>query len=463
MKKKYAIIDIETTGGRASQEKITEIAIVLHDGEKILDTYETLINPERAIPYHITSLTGITQAMVEDAPKFYEVAKEIVRMTDGAIFVAHNVRFDYSFIKEEFKSLGYTFSKRQLCTVRLSRKAFPGLRSYSLGNLIKHFKIKVNDRHRAMADTMATVELFEKILEQERSLVDIDDLINMSVKESLLPKNLTINRLHALPEECGVYFFHNKKGRVVYVGKSKNIQKRVMQHFTKVTDKASKLQKQVYDISYELMGSELIALLYESHLIKQLNPSINRAQRQKYFPILVYHYKDEKGYICFDVAKNVAANRAKLNVISEYPTAIRAKSAIKYVRHEFELCAYYCNLEVSKQPCFNYHIKKCFGACIEEEAVEVYNDRAHEAIKELSTIFKKDFIILDEGRNKEEHAVVLVEGGEYKGFGYIEKEFLDNDLEILRDAITPYRSYPESTRIIQRFLAGKHRAKIIEF
>jgi len=275
LKKKYAIIDIETTGGRASREKITEIAIVLHDGEKILDTYETLINPERPIPAMITRLTGITSDMVKDAPKFYEVAKKIVEMTEGAIFVAHNVRFDYSFIKEEFRSLGYTFSKRQLCTVRLSRKAFPGLRSYSLGKLIKHFRIKVNDRHRAMADTMATVQLFEMILKQDNSFDTVQDMVNMSVKEALLPENLTMDRLHALPEECGVYFFHNKKGRVVYVGKSINIRKRVMQHFSKVTEKANKLQ-QVYDISYELTGSELVALLYESQLIKQLAPSINR-------------------------------------------------------------------------------------------------------------------------------------------------------------------------------------------
>ena len=167
MSKTYAIVDIETTGGKATRHRITEIAIVLHDGKKILDQWETLINPECYIPHGITELTGITQEMVQDAPKFYEVAKTIVEKTEKAIFVAHNVRFDYGFLREEFKRLGYTFSRRQLCTVRLSRKAFPGLRSYSLGKLIKHFGIKVNDRHRAMADTLATVELFEKILRQE--------------------------------------------------------------------------------------------------------------------------------------------------------------------------------------------------------------------------------------------------------------------------------------------------------
>ena len=145
MKKKnlYAVVDIETTGGLARRDKITEIAIVLFDGNQIIDRYETLINPERSIPYEITRITGITDDMVVSAPRFYEVAKKIVEMTEGAIFVAHNVRFDYSFLREEFTSLGFTFTRRQLCTVVLSRKSFPGLRSYSLGNLIRHFGITV--------------------------------------------------------------------------------------------------------------------------------------------------------------------------------------------------------------------------------------------------------------------------------------------------------------------------------
>ena len=242
MKKKYAIIDIETTGGRADREKITEIAIILHDGEKILDKWETLINPERAIPYNITQITGITDRMVADAPKFFQVAKKIVEMTEGAIFVAHNVRFDYGFIREEFRRLGFTYMRKQLCTVRLSRKAFPGIKSYALGNLIKHFGIKVNARHRAMADTAATVEILEMIFQKEKSEDDVLDMINLGVKESKLPANITMEKLHELPEETGVYYFLNKKGKVIYVGKSINIKKRIIEHFTSKTDKAYKLQ-----------------------------------------------------------------------------------------------------------------------------------------------------------------------------------------------------------------------------
>jgi len=184
--KKYAIIDIETTGGMAKRDKITEIGIVIHDGEKIVDTYESLINPGRHIPPNITRITGITDDMVADAPRFYEVAKTIVEMTEGAIFVAHNVRFDYSFIKEAFNDLGYTFSKRQLDTVRLARKTFPGLKSYSLGNLIKHFGIKVNARHRALEDAIATTELLELIFAKEDSADNIKMYINRRMWSLLL-------------------------------------------------------------------------------------------------------------------------------------------------------------------------------------------------------------------------------------------------------------------------------------
>ncbi|MFT5385949.1 MAG: DNA polymerase-3 subunit epsilon, partial [Saprospiraceae bacterium] len=230
-KKIYAVVDIETTGGRAHADKITEIAVVRHDGENILDTYQTLVNPEMAIPYNITQITGITQDMVADAPKFFEVAKKVVEMTDDAIFVAHNVRFDYNFLQQEFRRLGYSFTKRQLCTVRLSRQAFPGLPSYSLGNLIKYFNIKVNDRHRAYDDAIASAKLLEMALNQDGSEDKISQLVDLGIKESQLPQNITLEKLHDLPEECGVYYFHDKAGDLVYIGKSINIKKRVMEHF----------------------------------------------------------------------------------------------------------------------------------------------------------------------------------------------------------------------------------------
>ncbi|MEM8906360.1 MAG: exonuclease domain-containing protein, partial [Bacteroidota bacterium] len=341
----YAIIDIETTGGRASRDRITEIAIVLHDGETIVDRWESLINPERAIPYNITQITGITQEMVSDAPRFFEIAKRVVEMTQGAIFVAHNVRFDYSFIKEEFKRLGYTYTRRQLCTVRLSRKAFPGLRSYSLGKLIQHFSIQVDQRHRAMADTLATTTLLEKILQKEHSQNDINELINLGIRQSQLPATITLDILHALPEECGVYYFHNKNGDIIYVGKSINIKKRVMEHFAKQTEKARKLYEAVTDISFEVTGSELVALLFESHEIKTHHPRINRAQRARAFPYVIFSYYNEEGYLCLKTGRATAKEKKDLNVLREFPKLSSVKGMLNRILEEFELCQTYCSID----------------------------------------------------------------------------------------------------------------------
>ncbi len=196
MSKRYAIVDLETTGGRAARHRVTEVGIVIFDGEKIVETYETLVNPECSIPRGITEITGITMDMVGRAPRFHEVAKRIVELTEGAIFVAHNARFDYSFLRAEFERLGYTFSRKQLCTVRLARKAFPGLKSYSLGKLIEHFGITVDARHRALADAAATTELLQRILGRRGSEDEIKTMVNLGIKESRLPKSLPLDRHH---------------------------------------------------------------------------------------------------------------------------------------------------------------------------------------------------------------------------------------------------------------------------
>ena len=308
MKKKYAIIDVETTGGKASRDRIIEIAIVIHDGTQILESWESLINPETLIPWNITVLTGINDQMVADAPKFYEVARKIVELTEGAIFVAHNARFDYSFVGEEFKRLGYTYTRKQLCTLRLARQTLPGLYAYGLDALSRHFNIHNHARHRAMGDVQATIKVLEYILQHEDNREKAELLINLGIKEAMLPNNLSLEVIHSLPEACGVYYFHNEPGEVIYVGKSINIQKRIAEHFADKTEKARKLQEQVHDISFEITGSELLALIHESFEIKRLLPGINRAQRTRQFAGAIYAYTDLKGYRCLVFGKNSAKN-----------------------------------------------------------------------------------------------------------------------------------------------------------
>ncbi|MEM1215273.1 MAG: exonuclease domain-containing protein [Bacteroidota bacterium] len=458
---KFAIVDIETTGGRASRDRITEIGIVIHDGTQVVKTYETLLNPQTYIPAGIVQLTGITQEMVQEAPLFHEVARKIVEMTEGAIFVAHNVRFDYGFLRAEFARLGYTYSRKQLCTVRMMRKAFPGLPSYSLGNLIRHYGLKVDARHRALADAAATAELLEMILAKEQNKEEVRLMVNLGIKESKLPKGITLNQIHDLPEECGVYYLHNKNGDVVYVGKSINIKKRIADHFADTTTKGQRLQKHVADISYELTGSELIALLLESQEIKRLSPPINRAQRRASFPFAIHTYHNDEGFRCFDVIRNNAKARKEYEVISEYPTMSRAKGRLNFMVKKFELCSRFCHLHPGKGACFHYHLKQCHGSCTGKEGPDDYNLRADLALERLCTVFDDDFFLFDRGRNDEEKSVVLVENGHFAGFGYVDSSTPQDPIS-LRDAVTTYPSYPDTARIILRFMSNHPKAKVVK-
>ena len=455
----YAIVDIETTGGRANRDRITEVGIVRFDGHQILETYETLINPECYIPYGITEITGITQAMVADAPRFFEVAKRIVEMTEGAIFVAHNVRFDYGFLRASFKRLGYTFSRKKLCTVKLTREVFPGLPSYSLGNLINHFDIEVAQRHRALADAVATTELLRHLIGGAFDKDKAGELINLGVKSALLPIGWSIEDVHKYPEACGVYYFHDSDGDVIYVGKSINIKKRIATHFAKDTDKARKLQQFTDHITYEVTGSELLALLLESEEIKRLMPKVNRAQRRRSFPYVICQ-EEKNGVLSFQAQKVLAKQKKELVVLNELPSLSIAKNRLRLAIDHWSLCPKFCGLESGNGPCFDYHMGKCRGICIGEESPQTYQQRAMDAVGFLKRTFDEDFFIVEPGRTDEERALILVDAGNCKGFLYVSQEEL-NQPEMLREQVKPFRYQPEMLRIIQGYLAKHPRTKII--
>jgi DNA polymerase-3 subunit epsilon len=459
----YAIVDLETTGGMARRDKITEIGIVLFDGNNIIDKFQSLVNPERSIPPEITRITGITNEMVADAPKFYEVAKEVVERTEGAIFVAHNVRFDYSFLREEFTRLGYTYTRRQLCTVRLARNNFPGLRSYSLGNLIQHFDIEVNARHRALDDALATTELLKYVLQKDHGEFTIRQIINAGIRESKLPKGITLDFLHNLPETPGVYYFYNSYQKVVYVGKSKSLKSRVMQHFAKTTLKAEKLAKMVASISVEETGSELIALLLESREIKTLQPEVNKAQRTKNYPYFIHTYKDENGYINYQWLKSSIKARKNKNVLNHYGSKQGAISHLIGMAKELNLCLDKLGLKDRPGPCYKYSMEECFGACVGEEEAESYNERALLGNELLKRVFDKNFIIQVEGRSKDEIGVVLIEDGNYKGFGYISIEDFQYGIEEIKEAINYEPENPEVNRIIYTYLNKNPSLRITYF
>lgn len=455
----YTIVDIETTGGMPNRDRITEIAMVKIKNGVITDRYESLVYPERSIPTEITRITGITNAMVENAPRFYEIAKNIVEFTEDAVFVAHNVRFDYNFIREEFKSLGYTFSKKVLCTVKLSRKVFPGLRSYSLGNLIQHFGISVANRHRAMDDVLATADIFLKILNRADHEEDIEHMVDGGIKELNLPGNITMDYLHGLPEEPGVYYFYNIHGTVIYVGKSINIKSRIFQHFGTIDSKTEKLSKQSHSISYELTGNELIAMLLESSEIKSLHPEINKAQRTREYPYFIYAYHDDQGYLCFGYDRTGKKNEKNKNILSYVATKQGAKGSIYHAVKTFSLCPGKCSLNECGSDCFYLRSLECAGAALSLESPEDYNERAAEGRDMLLKIFSEDFFLILDGRTMDEKSLVLVQDGHYRGYGYIVKDDLDFGVEEWFEAIAFVRPTPEYDRIVSQFIQRNKKYK----
>ena len=262
----YAILDIETTGGQFNEEGITEIAIYKFDGHEVIDQFISLVNPEKPIQPFVVKLTGINNAMLRSAPKFYEIAKRIIEITQDCILVAHNTSFDYRILRTEFNRLGYDYVKPTLCTVELSQKLIPGQASYSLGKLVRSLGIPVTDRHRASGDAMATVKLFKMILAKDIEKEIIIGLIKAEIKKGLSPKLLDI--VESMTARTGIYYIHNEKGDLIYIGKSKNIKKRINQHFTGTSGKSKKIQREVFAVTYEETGNELIALLKESEEIK---------------------------------------------------------------------------------------------------------------------------------------------------------------------------------------------------
>ena len=438
----YSVVDIETTGNGYKGQKITEISVFLFDGEKIIDEFTSLVNPEQAIPYFITNLTGITEAMVRTAPKFYEIAKKVAEITKDAIFVAHNVNFDYNIIRDEFKSLGFDFKRKKLCTVRLSRKIIPGLSSYSLGNICKAEGIEIAARHRAKGDAEATVELFRRLLKRDDNFT-INSFLNAKSREATLPPLLDKQVVDKLPERHGVYYFKNEQKEVIYVGKANNIKQRVISHFYDKKKKEITMCLETADISYTETGSELIALLYESSEIKHLYPKFNRAQRKAGEAVGLFSYEDQRGIV------HLAFNRLKLtpNPLMKFYSMAACRSMLEKVCEVFELCPKYCHLQTNVNACFHYQLQQCKGICTGKEAVESYNKRVYEAIKSLG-LQTENLVIKESGRNNKEIGFALILNGIYQGFGYVDK---NQDMKEPNDYL-PYVKPQKDNRDVQRIL-----------
>ncbi|GLB49732.1 exonuclease domain-containing protein [Neptunitalea lumnitzerae] len=452
----YAILDIETTGGKFNEEGITEIAIYRYDGHTVVDQFISLVNPEKEIQPFVVKLTGINNKMLQTAPKFFEVAKRIVEITEDCIIVAHNAKFDYRILRTEFKRLGFDYSRNTLCTVELSKKLIPDKPSYSLGKLVRSLGIPVSDRHRANGDAMATVKLFKLLLSKDSSKEIIRNAIKSDMEHKMAPKLLDI--IDQLPSVTGVYYIHKNDGEIIYIGKSKNIKKRVNQHFTNKNKSALIIQRDVAAVTYEETGSELVALLKENEEIKVNKPKLNKSRKRTIFNFGFYLEVTEHGYKTV-VIKKVSDMRGAIPLMT-FTTIFEAKNALYKMADDYTLCHKLLGLSEAKKNCFNYTIDKCYGACIQKEPVEDYNQRFEAAITFYSYPYS-NMAVVDKGRSVDERSVILIKDNQLKGIGFYNLNYQINHISVLENIITPLQNNGNAQHIIQSYLRKRKVLKII--
>ena len=394
--------------------------------------------------------------MLRNAPKFHEVAKRILEITKDTIFVAHNTSFDYRILKTEYNRLGYNFKRNTLCTLELSKKLILDVNSYSLGKLTKQLGIPLTQRHRASGDALATVKLFKLLLDKDLDKNIITENIKNTNKSSLPNKLNEI--LDELPISTGIYYMHNKNSEIIYIGKSKNIKKRVNQHFTGKDRKSQKLQINTVTVTCDETGSELIALLKESNQIKLHKPIFNRKLRKSIYPYGLYKSIDKNNYINLSISK-ISSGKDPLTTFKNMSNAL---SFLNKLINKNDLCQKLCGIYKSNKNCFRYDINECYGACINIEKPDQYNERITKAVKYLS-FENKNFAIIDKGRNIEENSFVLVENGLFIGLGYFNLNFQINNIKVLKKIIISMVHNKDNQQIIHSFLRKAKGIKILNY
>jgi DNA polymerase-3 subunit epsilon len=427
----YAVVDIETTGSYAAGAGITEIAIVITDGEQILHSWETLINPHRPIPLFIQQLTGITPDMVAGAPSFHEVAEHIHSLLQDKIFVAHNVNFDYSFVKHHLEACGFAIDARKLCTVRLARKVKPGLIKYGLARLCHTLGIEHNDHHRAMGDAHATTLLFAHLKAHDTE-GHIGQMLKGRNKEQFLPPNVPVEQVDSLPQTPGVYYFYDAKGKVIYVGKAINLLKRVKNHFSnnKNSKQKSDFLRDIHRISYHPTATDLMAQVLESIEIRRLWPIHNRSQRGYHPKFALYAYEDQQGYMRLALE----AHKQQLRPLHTFNTIFEGQEWLRRLISEFELCPRLCNLAKGADCANGDFAEGCTGQCCSPEGPKYYNNRVKESIQWVARSLPT-LALVDVGRTHDERSCLLVEEGVFKGMGYFSCHTDILDLSTIRSAV----------------------------
>jgi len=452
----YAVVDIETTGGHASANGITEVAINIHDGNEIVESYTTLINPKQPIPVYITALTGIDDNMLLDAPTFDDVALQIYQLLNDKIFVAHNVNFDYSFLKHHLAAAGYDLQCKKLCTVRLSRKLIPGKSSYSLGKLCTALQIPIQNRHRAAGDADATSILFNLLLEYDQQGI-IAEMLKKTSKEQVLPPHLDKASILRLPHQPGVYYFKDSKGKIIYVGKAKDLKKRVTSHFTGNTPNRQRQDflRTIHHVDHVICGTELMALILEANEIKRLWPENNRAMKRYEHKYDLYVFEDQNGYLRLAIDKHKKNN----NAFQSFNSLLEGYNFLNQLVDKYQLCAKLCYLQKTATKCYAHENGQCFGACSGIETVSVYNKKLNAALSDIRNQ-QPSFALVDEGRKEEEFSCLIVENGKFYGMGYFtDKNYLSDGLAPIKKDLSIYQSNSYILNLILNY-AEQHPQKL---
>lgn len=447
---KFAITDIETTGSGIKGNKITEICVMIVQNGKVVDEYSSLVNPSQAIPLYIESLTGISDEILDGAPQFSEIADEVDRITKDCVFVAHNVNFDYNIIKAEFSSLERDFKRKRLCTIRLTKKLIPGLFSYSLGNICTSINIPHYDRHRAKGDCEATVDLFQRCLALDPDFEIITTLLNQKTAASFLPPNFKKSDFEKLPASTGVYFFKDKEGVPLYIGKAKNIKSRIKSHFQERSNRKYKLMQETYSIDYELTGNELLALLRESELILKHYPKYNKAQKKVNRPYTLTSYHNQKGIEQFALHTNKIAPVSWM----KFYTRDEALKFMEFICEEFELCPKYCGLQSGVSTCDHYKIRSCSGACRNVIDAEEYNNRVAKALDYIGG-FESSCLLVEKGRSKTEKSFIYLHQGKYAGYGFIDNSEEFDHPGAFKNFLIPQKNSSYASRILSRYMSTR--------
>lgn len=436
----FAVVDIETTGGHANANGITEIAIVLHNGTEIEGKFTTLVNPCMPIQRYVQGLTGITDAMVAQAPKFELLAENIYNLLKDRVFVAHNVNFDYSFVKHQLAQSGFDLTTHKLCTIRLARKIFPHLPKFGLATVCRELKIELNDRHRASGDALATAHLFKMLIDNDTS-GELQKMVKKNANQ-YLPPNVNNEIVEVLPLTAGVYYFHNKIGKVVYVGKAKNIKKRVISHFSnnKPSKQKQEFLREIHNITYTHCDTEFLAAMLESIEIKRIWPIYNKSQKHYEHQYGIFMFEDAKGYLRLGIDKK----RKLLQPLLSFSLMIQAHNVLwQWVKE------------------YNIHPALCFLDKSDKLLSSLPDIKAHNAaighVIESTKQQKKTYFIRENYNN-----YILVEEGKFYGMGKIEDETLVSNPALLKEMLTPYPENDTLRSMLQQYIS-KYPENIFNF